>query len=268
MFPCPYLIELLTPRKDASNPQKELDRFAVRYRRILDAGCGISIPDNPMGRPRLRAVDAVHHSGLPVDGDRTVMNLNTFHSHPELLELLDRAADLGLRYLLVVRGDGGPLLPRLEPQLVGGRQSVVTSADLIRYIHSIRPDIFVTGAAFNQYAPETFEDRKLHTKIESGAAYVITQPVIEEDRRVHRLKNLKTPVVVEAWMSNNIELLFKSVRADANGQIADYDPFENLERLHEAFPQSCIYLSMLSFQLEWENRLPRLRGAGSLQADD
>jgi methylenetetrahydrofolate reductase (NADPH) len=260
MFACPYFIELLTPRKDAPNREADLKRFSARYRRIFDAGCGISIPDNPMGRPRISAVEAIRQSDLPVDGDRIVMNLNTFHSHAELNELLDQAAGLGLRYLLVVRGDGGPQLSKLDPRSVGGQKSVVTSAELIRYIHASRPKSFVTGAAFNQYAPRTFEVRKLHTKIEAGAAYVITQPVIGADSGVLELESLGIPVVVEAWMSKNIDLLIRSVRAEADAAPADYDPFENLALLHNVFPQNCVYLSMLSFQLDWEKHLPRLQG--------
>jgi len=268
MFSFPYLIELLTPRKDSPNLQEDLDRFAARYRRILDAGCGISIPDNPMGRPRLSAVQAIGGVDLPVDGERIVMNLNTFHSHAELEALFDQALDLGLRNLLVVRGDGGPLLAKLDPRAVGGRQSVVSSAELIRYIHATRPGGFVTGAAYNQYAPEDFENRKSRTKIECGAAFLITQPVIGADPKIQRLETLGLPVVVEAWMSNNIDLLFKSVRAEADRRAGDYDPFDNLELLHKAFPQRCVYLSMLSFGLEWEKRLPRLQGTDSPAAGE
>lgn len=260
MFACPYFIELMTPREDAPDREADLKRFSDRYRRIFDAGCGISIPDNPMGRPRISAVEAIRQSELPVDGDRVVMNLNTFHSHAELNELLDQAADLGLRYLLVVRGDGGPQLSKLDPRSVGGQKSVVTSAELIRYIHATRPEEFVTGAAFNQYAPRAFEARKLHTKIEAGAAYVITQPVIGADRGVLELETLGIPVVVEAWMSKNIDLLIQSVRAEADAAPDDYDPFENLALLHNVFPQNCVYLSMLSFQLDWEAHLPRIQG--------
>ena len=128
---------------------------------------------------------------------------------------------------------------------------MVTSAELIRYIHASRPKGFVTGAAFNQYAPRTFETRKLHTKIEAGAAYVITQPVIGADSGVLELETLGIPVVVEAWMSKNIDLLIQSVRAETDAAPGDYDPFENLALLHNVFPKNCVYLSMLSFQLEW-----------------
>jgi len=59
MFSYPYLIELLSPKRSAGNQiEALLDRFAERYQRIIDAGCGVSIPDNPMGQPRLGALES------------------------------------------------------------------------------------------------------------------------------------------------------------------------------------------------------------------
>jgi hypothetical protein len=59
-------------------------------------------------------------------------------------------------------------------------------------------------------------------------------------------------------MSKNIELLYKSVRKEKDDKVEGYDPVENLKILHEAFPESCIYLSMLSFKQDWKEILPRL----------
>ncbi len=65
MFNYSYLVELLTPKRAADNQiEGLLDRFAERYRRIMDAGCGISIPDNPMGQPRLGAMESIELRGL------------------------------------------------------------------------------------------------------------------------------------------------------------------------------------------------------------
>ncbi len=56
MFDYPYLVELLTPkRSDSDLIENLLDRFSERYQRIIGAGYGLSIPDNPMGQPRLAA---------------------------------------------------------------------------------------------------------------------------------------------------------------------------------------------------------------------
>ena len=259
MFEFPYLIEILTPRRSpAVEVEERLQGFAERYRRILDTGSGVSIPDNPMGRPRLGALEALAACGLPVQPARTVMNLNTFHSKTELDGLLDAAVEAGIRYLLVVRGDGGPDLARLAPASIGGQQSVATSMDLLRYVHRTYAGRFVTGVAFNQYNPMPFETDRLRRKIAAGAQFVVTQPVIGRDPAVDRLQHGGVPVVVEAWMSTNVALLYRSVRKPADARTAAYDPVENLATLHAAYPASCVYLSMLSFKQAWEEILPRL----------
>ena len=116
MFEFPYLTEILTPkRSDSHQIQKRMAAFAGRYRRILASGCGVSIPDNPMGQPRCSALEAIQYFGLPLDPEKAVMNLNTFHTKEDLDGLLNKAVEMGLKYLLVVRGDGGPDLRKLEP---------------------------------------------------------------------------------------------------------------------------------------------------------
>ena len=77
MFNYSYLVELLSPKRSVDDKiEGLLDRFAERYRRIIDAGCGISIPDNPMGQPRLGALESINLRGLSVDPEKVVMNLN------------------------------------------------------------------------------------------------------------------------------------------------------------------------------------------------
>ena len=152
MFNYPYLVELLSPKRSTGDQMEDfLDRFAGRYLRIMDEGCGVSIPDNPMGQPRLGALESFDLRDLSVDSDKVVMNLNTFHSKSELDGLLQKAANANLKYILVVRGDGGPLLNKLDSKSIGGDRSVATSIDLIRYINKEYPHQFVTGAAFNPY---------------------------------------------------------------------------------------------------------------------
>jgi methylenetetrahydrofolate reductase (NADPH) len=146
----PYIIELLSPKRSpAEKIDNLLDRFSGRFQQIMEAGCGVSIPDNPMGQPRLGALECIDLMKLPIDPDKLVVNLNTFHTKEELDELLNRATDSGLRHILVVRGDGGPLLPKLDPKKIGAEKSVVTSIDLIRYIHRSHTGRFITAAAFN-----------------------------------------------------------------------------------------------------------------------
>jgi hypothetical protein len=232
--------------------------FRERYQRIFNAGCGASFPDNPMGQPRLSLIEMIYRCGLPVHPERTVMNLNTFHPKEELDDLLKAASELGLKYLLVIRGDGGPALPKLDPGSIGGKMNVATSIDLIRFINRAYEGVFVTGAAFNQYNRLPFELDRLKEKIDAGARFVITQPVIGRDPNVERILSLNTQVVIEAWMSKNVDLLFKSVRKQKNEMAEPYDFVKNLGVLHNAFPKNCVYLSMLSFKQDWEKILPRL----------
>lgn len=259
MFNYPYLVELLSPKRSSDDQiDKLLDRFAERYRRIIDAGLGISIPDNPMGQPRLGALESIGLRGLSVDPEKVVMNLNTFHTKTELDGLLEKAAKANLKYILVVRGDGGPLLPTLDAKSIGGKRSVATSIDLIRYINTQYPDQFITGAAFNPYKPMPFELNRMKQKIDAGATYSVTQPIIGKDETVDKLKDFNIDVVVEAWMSNNIDLLYKSVGKEKDETAEKYDPLENLKALHEFYPECCVYLSMLSFKQDWQEILPRL----------
>jgi methylenetetrahydrofolate reductase (NADPH) len=259
MFNYPYLVELLSPKRSSDDQiDKLLDRFAERYRRIIDAGLGISIPDNPMGQPRLGALESIDLRDLSVDSEKVVMNLNTFHTKSELDELLEKAAKANLKYILVVRGDGGPLLPKLDAESIGGKRSVATSIDLIRYINRKYPDQFMTGAAFNPYNPMPFELNRMEQKINAGAKYSVTQPIIGKNENVDKLKDFDIAVVVEAWMSDNIDLLYKSVGKDKDEKAEQYDYLENLKALHESYPDCCVYLSMLSFNQDWQEILPRL----------
>jgi methylenetetrahydrofolate reductase (NADPH) len=258
MFNYPYLVELLSPKRTADHKiEGFLDRFAERYQRIVDDGYGITIPDNPMGQPRLGALESIELRGLSIDPEKLVMNLNTFHTKNELDELLQKATKVNLKYILVIRGDGGPLLPKLDPRSIGGKLNVTTSIDLIRYINREYPDQFITGAAFNPYNKMPFEINRMKQKVEAGAKYVVTQPILGKDENVDKLKDFDITVVVEAWMSNNIDLLYKSVGKEEDEKAKGYDPIENLKALHEYYPECCLYLSMLSFKQDWRETLPR-----------
>lgn len=259
MFDCAYLIELLTPRRSGPDLAKDkMDVFPKRYHRILNANCGVSVPDNPMGQPRQAFLDMIQRFGLPVDGEKTVMNLNTFHEKAELDALLKKAATTGINYLLVIRGDGGPALPKLNPRGIGGKLNIATSIDLVRYINRSYSGTFITGVAFNQYNQTALEIDRLKQKMDAGAKFVITQPLIGKDATVDRLLEFHIPIVIEAWMSKNVDLLFKSVRRQKDGSAEAYDPVENLDRLHKAYPRNCMYLSMLSFKQDWKRILPRI----------
>ena len=256
MFDYPYIIELLTPKKtDDTYPERLLNRFGERFNRAMKSGCAVSIPDNPMGNLRMGGLESIELLGLSFDPERLVINLNTFHHKDELDNILETALRARVRFLLVVRGDGGPALSRLDPARIGGRFNVASSADLIGYINRVYPDKFVTGAAFNHYNPIEIELKRLDKKIAAGARYIVTQPVIGKEPRLNQLGARKIPLVVEAWMSHNIELFSQSV-GDDTLLVADYDPVDNLQILHDSFPDSCVYLSMLDFKEKFEELLP------------
>ena len=259
MLEIPYIIEILTPRRSSeADIDQLLERFAERFHLIMEAGCALSIPDNPMGQLRFGALESFELKGLSFDPEKVMMNLNTFHAKDELDALLHKAADLGLKYILVIRGDGGPNLPRLDPQSIGGSYNITTTMDLLRYISSEFADTFVTGAAFNPYKPMPFELERAQQKMEAGAQFIVTQPLIGRNEHVDSLGSICENVVIEAWMSTNIDLFYKSVGRKSIEQAENYDPLDNLSELHEAYPHCCLYLSMLSFKQDWHNLLPRL----------
>lgn len=259
MFNWPYLIEILTPaRSPEDKVEGLLDRFTKRCRKIIDSGCGVSIPDNPMGRPRFSAFECFEATGYWPDPEKIVLNLNTFHSKDELDVILQRAAELGVRHLLVVRGDGGPMLPCLDPLSVGGTYNIATTMDLLRYIKGAYGKQFITGAAFNPYKPMPFELDKARKKLEAGADFFITQPLIGHNEDVDRLRRICDDVIIEAWMSEKIELFYKSVGRVVLDESDSYDPLQNLSELHQAYPGSCVYLSMISFDQDWKTLLPHL----------
>lgn len=259
MFASAYLVEILTPKRtELSEAKDKINLFAERYCRVLDSGLGFSVPDNPMGQPRFSLLEMIEQLGLPVEPEKTVMNLNTFHTKTELDRLLTIAAKLGVKYLLVVRGDGGPRLSTLEAKSIGGTKKVPTSIDLLRYINTEYQGQFTTGCAYNQYNPMPFELNRLTDKKAAGARFVITQPVIGKDANIDALVDFGLPVVIEAWMSKNVELLFKSVRKSQDPDNGIYDPVENLRTLHAAYPGSSVYLSMLGFKQRWRPLLPSL----------
>jgi methylenetetrahydrofolate reductase (NADPH) len=253
----PYLIELLTPRQSDQDFEARLEIFGQRYRRILDHGAVVSIPDNPLGNLHFTAMETVEFLGLPLDPERTLLHLNTFHRKVDLDVFLDSARSAGLKHLLVVSGDGGPRLPRLEPEDLGSSEKTVTSVELLEYIARRHPGGFDCGVAFNQYEPAENELEKLRRKIEAGARFIATQPVIGIDAAVSSLASFGLPVWAGAWMSKRLDLLVECVGL---GQLdaASYDPAANLAILHKGFPSFGLYLAQLPFKKDWCPLLTRI----------
>jgi len=261
----PYMIEVLTPRQSDEDFEKKLELFAERYRRILDSGAIASICDNPLGNIHFTAMEVLGFLGLPLDPERTLLHLNSFHRKVDFDLFLRYAREKGLKHLLVVSGDGGPRLPRLEPPELGIDATTATSVELLRYIEREHGGFFACGVAFNQYEPVKEEREKLHRKLEAGAHFIVTQPVIAADSHVEGLRIEGVPVFVGAWMSKRTDALCDCVGI-RKPEYAQYDPDFNLARIHNRFPSWGIYLAKLGFKRPWENlltRMPRAAGVGA-----
>jgi methylenetetrahydrofolate reductase (NADPH) len=256
LFETPYVIELLTPKQSDEDFEARLEVFAERYRRILDEGAVVSIPDNPMGNVHFTALEVVEFLDLPLDPERTLLHLNSFHLKTDLDAFLRGAADRGVKNVLVVSGDGGPKLPRLEPSDVGIDAKTVTSIVLLQYIEREFPGVFTCGVAFNQYEPAEHELGRLERKFEAGARFVITQPVMGHDSVVASLKSFGAPVFIGAWMSKRVDLLLECVGLEPKAD-EQYDPAENLALLHRTYPDYGLYLALLSFKRDWADLLTR-----------
>ena len=248
-----HLIELLAPRQDAPDIDAALEKFADRYGRGLRTGYVLSVPDNPMGTVRFRASEVLRELDLEIVPERLILHVNTFHTRQDLDDILATAHDLGVKYLLAVSGDGGERLPRLEPASLGLSSRTVTAVELLRYIHREHPRRFVCGVAFNPYEPQDHELARLRRKVDAGARFIITQPVIGYEPRLAPSESPGLPVVVGAWMSKRVELLSQCVGVPLP-EVDDYDPVENLKALQQFYPGHALYLSLLDFV----HRLPDL----------
>ena len=184
----PYIIELLTPKQSDEDFETKLEEFSQKYKRILDEGATVSICDNPLGNIHFTAMEVVGFLHLAFPPERTLLHLNSFHRKVDFDGFLREAHERGLKYILVVSGDGSPRLPRLEPEELGITAKTVTSVEMLRYIESEYPGHFSCGVAFNQYEPLAHEREKLRRKIDAGARFVITQPVIGREESVAALQ--------------------------------------------------------------------------------
>lgn len=249
-----YLLEVLPPKQNTEKLDIDLENFAGKYQRVLDSGYCACITDNAMGLLAFQGTELIEELELPVEPEQVMIHLNTFHTLEDLNSILDSCKSKGIKYLLIISGDGSERLPRLSPSDVGYDEvKSVTSVELLKYIGREYPDTFVLGVAFNPYEPEEHEFAKMERKIEAGATFIITQPIIEQNPIVDKLQDKypDIPLVIEAWMSKKLNLL-----ADAVGyeipENASFDPIEALKSLHRTYPKCGIYLSLLSYKTQYD----------------
>ena len=254
-----FHVEVLPPRQDADNLEIRLDRFADRYKRVLDAGYCACITDNAMGNMSFQGTEIIEEYDLPVNPENVMIHLNTFHSKKDLDNILNTCIVQGIRYLLIVSGDGNVRFPKLKPSDLDIQGvSSVTAVELLQYINREYKGAFISGVAFNPYEPEEEEMEKMERKIDAGAEFVITQPIIEKNPIVDKLiSTIKLPVIVEAWMSKKLHLLSDCVGYEIP-EDTEYDPISTLSNLQSEYPSGGVYLAMMNYKRQF-NLLSEIR---------
>jgi methylenetetrahydrofolate reductase (NADPH) len=249
-----YHVEILPPKHHSDKLEADLELFAEKYNRVMESGYCACITDNAMGLLTFQGTEVLEELGLDIHPEQVMIHLNTFHTRKDINNILNTCKSMGIKYLLVVSGDGSERLPRLQPCDMGvdGVVKSVTSVELLKYIKDEYPDTFISGAAFNPYEPPGFEFDKLQRKLDAGAKFLITQPIIDKNDIVDELleRYPETPVIVEAWMSKKLHLLSDAVGYEIP-EITQFNPVETLKMLHKSYPECCVYLSQLGFKTQY-----------------
>jgi len=249
-----YHVEILPPKQDSEKLEADLALFAEKYNRVMESGYCACITDNAMGHLAFQGTEIIEELGLIVHPEQVMIHLNTFHTKQDLHNILDTCKSKGIKYLLVISGDGSDRLPKLQPSDVraNGVVEAVTCVELLKYIEEEYPDTFVLGVAFNPYEPPEHEFEKLQRKMKAGASFIITQPLIKRNDIVDELleKYQDVPVFVEAWMSKKLYLLSDAVGYEIP-EDTQFDPIETLIMLHKTYPACGVYLSLLGFKTQY-----------------
>ena len=246
-----FHIEIIPTKHNVEDIEAGLALFAEKYSKVAENGHCICLTDNAMGLMAFQGSELISELELPVDPEKVMIHLNTFHEKQELDTILDTNQQLGIKYYLLVTGDGNDRIHKLEPAEINAEGAkVVTSVELMKYVKATHPEA-VFGCAFNPYEPEEAEFEKLERKIAAGASFIITQPIIDRNAVIDRLleKYPDMPVFLGAWMSKKITLLSDVVGQDLS-QITDFDPLATLEKLIAMYPGCGWYLSLIGYKTQ------------------
>lgn len=261
-----YHVEILPPKQETEKLEEDLALFAEKYRRVMESGYCACLTDNAMGHLAFQGPEVLEELDLPVYPEQVMIHLNTFHTKSNLHEILDTCRDKGVKYLLVVSGDGSDRLPKLQPRDVGAPDArSVTSVELLKYIREAYPGVFTMGVAFNPYEPPEHEFAKMERKMAAGASFIITQPIIEKNAVIDELlrKYPDVPVIIEAWMSKKIYLLSDAVGYEIP-ENTEFDPIATLLQIHADYPGCGVYLSLLGFKTQYHLIADTWKGGSDL----
>lgn len=248
-----YHLEILPPKQETEKLEADLALFADKYNRALELGACICLTDNAMGNLAFQGPEVIEELNLAVKPEQVMIHLNTFHTREDLKNILDTCKGLGIKYLLIISGDGSDRLPKLQSSDLNlSNTTTITSVELLSYIQEAYPNDFILGVAFNPYEPPEHEFHKLDRKMKAGATFIVTQPVIEKNEIVDQMleRYPSTPVIIEAWMSKKLHLLSEAVGYEIS-ENTEFDPVETLKMLHKTYPNCGVYLSLLSFKTQF-----------------
>ena len=127
-----YQVEVLPPKQDSEKLEKDLEIFSSKYLRVMDSGYCACITDNAMGLLSFQGTEIIEELDLSVIPEQVMIHLNTFHTKDDLDNILNICKTKGIRYLLIITGDGSERLPKLQPSDVGATDvESVTSVELL-----------------------------------------------------------------------------------------------------------------------------------------
>ncbi|MCK5852732.1 methylenetetrahydrofolate reductase, partial [bacterium] len=185
-----YFNEVMTPKQKSDDIEKDLEKFATKYDASLENDFIICITDNPMGLLSFEAFETIEVTEMDIKPERLLIHLNAFHRKDDFDRILKTMYDNGVKNILAISGDGDERLHRLSPEELGYDVNCITSVELIKYIKREYPDFFRFGVAYNHYEPAESEREKMKRKIEAGAEFIITQPVIRKHENIDWLKTV------------------------------------------------------------------------------